>query len=108
MTLAEKAPLVTRMSLWKVAFLAFAAMCVQDILSTAMVVYESRLNAPLSGGFDVAGWIFSLICMGLAIDAIIKNGWRSKRSLVIIAVVSTANFAGTFGGIYLAKALTSH
>lgn len=100
------ATLIARMALWKVALLAFLAMAVQDVLSTAMVVYESRLNAPVSGGFDVAGWIFSLICMGLALDSILKNGWRNPRSLIIIAAVSLANFTGTYLGIYIAKALT--
>lgn len=95
-----------RQRLTLVAALAFGAMCAQDVLATCMVVFESRLNAPLAGVFDVAAWIFGLICSALALDEIIRNGWRTRRSLTIIAAVSLANFAGTVGGVAIVKAIT--
>ena len=97
---------VHSLRLWKVAVLAFAAMCVQDVLGTCMVVMESRLNAPMAGLFDVTGWIAGLICSALALEEIIKNGWRTRKSLTIIFAVSAANFAGTYWGVWLSHTLT--
>lgn len=94
------------MKLWKTAALAFAAMCVQDVFGTVMVVAEAHLNALLAASFDVLGWIAGLICSALAIEEIVKNGWRTRKSLTIIAAVSLANFAGTYGGVYLSIALS--
>ena len=105
MTLAEKERSAT---LWKVAVLAFVMMCLQDIMGTAMVVFESRLNAPVAGLFDVLGWICGLIFSALALEEIIKNGWRTRKSLTLIAAISLANFWGTWLGVAIASALTHH
>lgn len=94
--------------LWKVALLAFLAMCANDLASTVMVVFESHYNAVMAGAFDVLGWLFALVCSALAIEEIIKNGWRTRKSLVLIGAISLANFAGTLGGVALASALTHH
>lgn len=99
---------VKRMALWKVAIVAFAAMCFQDVLATCMVVFEAHFNAALAGTFDVLGWFFGLICSALAIESIIKTGWRTRRSLTLIVAVSLANFAGTFAGVAIAAAITHH
>lgn len=98
-------PEVTRY--WRVALFAFLAMCVQDILSTCMVVFESKLNAPVAGMFDVLGWVAGLICSALAIEEIIKSGWRDRKTITIIMAVSLANFIGTVAGVVIAKALSS-
>jgi hypothetical protein len=97
-----------RANLWKVALLAFLAMCAQDIAGTIMVIFESRYNAPLAGTFDVLGWMAGLICSALAIEEIIKNGWRTRKSMVIIGAVSAANFLGTVAGVAIAAAITHH
>lgn len=94
--------------LWKIALLAFLSMCFQDILGTAMVVFEATYNPALAGAFDVVGWFFGLICSALAIESIIKNGWRTKRSLTIIAAVTAANFIGTYIGVYIAAVWNHH
>lgn len=94
--------------LWKVALLAFAAMSLNDVFMTVMVIFESRLNAPVAGAFDVLGWMAGLVCSALAIEEIIKNGWRTRKSLVIIGSVSIANFAGTFAGVAIGSAITHH
>lgn len=96
------------MRLWKVALLAFMAMMVQDLLGTAMVIFESHFDPALAGGMDVAGYLATLVCAALALDSILKDGWRSRRSLVIIGSVSIANFAGTFAGVAIGSALTHH
>ena len=90
------------------ALLAFLAMCANDMASTVMVVFESRYNAVMAGTFDVLGWITALVCSALAIEEIIKNGWRTRRSITIIVAVSAANFAGTIAGVAIATGLTHH
>jgi hypothetical protein len=94
--------------LWRVALLAFVAMCVQDVLGTCMVVFEAHFNAPVAGLFDVLGWIAGIICAALALEEIIKNGWRTRKSLTIIGAVSLANFTGTYAGVSIASVLTHH
>jgi hypothetical protein len=81
-------------------------MCIQDVFGTAMVIFEARLNAPVAGLFDMAGWIAGLICSALAISEIVAHGWRTRKSLVIIGTVSVANFVGTYGGVLIGSTLT--
>lgn len=91
--------------LLRLALIAFAAMCAQDLLSTVMVVMESHYNALGAGAFDVASWLTWLMSSVMAIDEVLKGGWRSKRARIVIASVSAANFAGTMAGVYIARAL---
>lgn len=97
-------PVHERMPLWKAAVLAFAAMCVQDLLATLMVIFEAHYQAILAGTFDTIGYIASLACSVLALDSILKDGWRNHRSLVIVTAVSVANFAGTSVAVTIAAA----
>lgn len=102
-----------KFALWQLCLLAFAAMCVQDILGTVMVIFEAKAGETsdsfsvlvygvLAGVFDFGGWIAGLICTALALDSIIREGWRTKKSLSLIAVVSAANFFGTLAGVFIA------
>jgi hypothetical protein len=101
----QLAAVTKRRSLWWVAAVAFAAMCCQDLIATIEVVAEAHYNAPVAGMCDVMQWVAGLICSALAIEEIIKNGWRTRRSLTIIGAVSCANFAGTFAGVALAHVI---
>lgn len=94
--------------LWQTALLAFGSMCGQDLLGTGMVVMEAHYNALMAGAFDVVGWLFGLVCSVLAIASVVTNGWKTKRSLIIIASVSAANFGGTFAGVAISQALLYH
>lgn len=88
-----------------VALVAFAAMCANDVTGTCMVVMESHYNAVLAAGFDVLEWFAQLVCSALAIGEIITHGWRTHRSLTIIAAVSAANVCGTLSGVAIAQTL---
>ena len=101
-------PITKRMSLTKAAILTFIAMCFQDVLGTAMVVYEADLNWKLAGIFDVTGYLAGLICSVLALDSILKDGWRNKRSIVLILSVTVANYIGTALGVIFVAHLTAH
>lgn len=89
-----------------VALLGFVAMCCQDVLGTCMVVFESKLNGPVAGMFDVLGWFTGLICSALAIEEIIKHGAFTRKSLTIIGAISAANFFGTVWGVQIARVLS--
>lgn len=104
--------LAKRYPLLSVALLAFLAMAAEDCASTVMVVFEAKrptlATAGIAGSFDVVGWALGLICSALAIESIIREGWRTRRSLTIIAAVSLANFWGTAAGVFLAAFLARH
>jgi hypothetical protein len=95
-------------SLWRIAALAFVAMCAQDVLATTMVIFEAHYNAPMAGVFDVAQWLAAMVSSALAVEEIIRHGWRTRKAAVIFASVSAANFLGTFTGVALTGALTHH
>lgn len=99
---------VRRLALWKVALLAFVAMLADDCAYTIMVVAEARYSAVTAALFDEIGWIAGLICSALALESIIKDGWRTRRSMVLILAISAANVIGTLLGVHLAAALTHH
>lgn len=107
------------MPLRKAAWLAFAAMMVQDLLATIMVVFESQggsahtwptvlADALVAGVFDVGGWIAGIICLSLSVESIISQGWRTRRSLTLIGAVSAANLCGTLAGVIAAFVITQH
>lgn len=103
----SRTPLL-RWKLWQLVLLAFVAMCIQDVLATIMVVFESRQTLWVPGFFDFGSWIAGLVCAALAIDSIIQRGWRNSKSLAIIASVSAANYWGTTLGIYLSQIMSHH
>lgn len=97
---------VHEMPLWKAAVAAFAAMLVSDIIGTAMVVYEAHYLWLPAGICDVFGYLAGLVCSVLAIDSVLQNGFRNRRSLVLIGAVSLSNFLGTALGVEIVKAMT--
>ena len=105
------------MPLRTAAWLAFAAMMVQDLLATIMVVFEAEggsahtwstviADALIAGFFDVGGWIAGIICLSLSVESIISQGWRTRRSLTLIGAVSAANLLGTLSGVVAAFVIT--
>lgn len=70
-----------------------------------MVIFEAHFNAPLAALMDALGYLAGLACSVLALDSILKDGWRTRRSLIIVAAVSLANVLGTFAGVYLGQLL---
>lgn len=92
-------------SILKAAAAGFVAMMLTDVISTAMVVFEAHYNATLAGLCDVLGYITGLACSVLALDSILKDGWRNKRALTIIAAVSCANYLGTVAGVLISQGL---
>lgn len=107
MTVETTTPLA-RWKLWQLALLAFVAMCIQDVLATVMVVFESKQTPWVPGFFDAGSWIAGLVCSALALDSIIKGGWRNRKSMVIILAVTAANYWGTVLGVEVSRLLSHH
>ena len=99
---------VHELPLGRAAIASFVAMCITDIIGTAMVIFESNYNLVASGMCDVLGYIASLICSVLALDSILRDGWRTRRSLTLIGVITIANFLGTAVGVIMVEHLTGH
>lgn len=95
-----------RLPIWQAAGAAFLAMVIQDLLATIMVISEAHFDAPAAASMDVLGYLAGLACSALALDSILKDGWRTRRSLTIIAAVSLANGAGTWLGVFVGRILT--
>lgn len=99
---------VHRLPLWALCLIAFVAMFIEDVLGTVMVVLEANFHPYEAGLFDVLGTYAQLASNGVALVSIIQSGWRSKRSLCVIASVSLADFFGTTTGVEVARAFVHH
>lgn len=99
---------VHELPLGRAMLASFLAMCVSDLIGTALVVYQSHYMWFEAGVSDVLGYIAGLICSVLALDSILCDGWRNRRSLLLIAAITAANFIGTSVGVLLLTHLTHH
>lgn len=96
------------MPLRKAVVVIFVAMFWQDILATSMVVFESRRGIWIAGIFDALGYFAQLACSALAIDSIVKHGWRNKRSVCLLISVTISNYLSTATGVFVAFWLIRH
>lgn len=97
---------VHEMPLPRAAIASFFAMMVSDLIGTALVVYQSHYLWLEAGLCDVFGYLAGILCSVLALDSILRDGWRNKRSLVLLGAITFANFAGTSLGVVILKRLT--
>lgn len=88
---------------WLIAGAA-AAMLVQDVLATVMVVAESRGRAHLAASMDTLGWLAQITCTASAVVTLATGTLAAK--VAIVAAVSAANYAGTWAGVKLGHRLT--
>lgn len=98
------APSAVRPLRW-ILLAAFAAMFAQDVLGTSMVIFEAHYNATWAAIMDQAQWMTAIVSQGLTLESIINDGWRSRRTWAIFAVVSAANVLGTYSGVAVGQAL---
>ena len=99
---------VHELPLGRAMLASFVAMCVSDLIGTALVVYQSHYLWVEAGLSDVLGYIAGLVCSVLALDSILRDGWRNKRSVALLAAITAANFVGTSIGVILLSHLTRH
>lgn len=85
--------------IWWLPIAAAAAMYVQDVLSTIMVVAQARGRAHLAASMDVVGWLAQITTTTVSVDALITGSLGSK--FTVIAAVSIANYLGTWSGTRL-------
>lgn len=72
----------------------FASMYAQDISGVCMMVAEARQRAVLAGYGDVLTFLFGWICLKYTIP-----GGFSPHVLELLAVITLANFWGSFTGV---------
>lgn len=99
--------LTDRLTLWQVCALAFVAMVAVDLLSTAMVIFEAHYQALSAGICDALSDIARLAGVAVSVDAVLngEGGWRSKRSICVIAATAAASLTATYAGVLLARAI---
>jgi hypothetical protein len=88
------------MSLWLLCALGFVAMVSEDILYTIMTQAQNRHRPYLAGLMDTLGYLAQFVVFGVGIESLIKNG-LTGRTILILAVLSAANFVGTALGTLL-------
>ncbi len=81
--------------------LAAVSMLVADVLSVLLVQAEARNKAVLSGVLDTIGWGAGVVVTLSTINAL--NGHNEALMVGVVAAVTVANFAGSWGGVRLGK-----
>lgn len=89
------------MGLEWVLVLAGISMIFQDLIAVTMVQAESRNKAALSGVLDMAGWGLAITTNTIAISAL--QGHNTGLKIAVIAVVSVANFIGSYSGVKIGE-----
>ena len=82
--------------------IAFLSMFAQDIAGTLMMIAEARSRAVFAALGDTFGYLFGWICQLETIKLNIQQGW-STPMLTLLAVVTVANFWGTFSGVKIGR-----
>lgn len=91
------------MTSWLLPLAAAAAMYIQDVLATVMVVAESRGRAHLAASMDTAGWLAQITTTTVSVDALLTGSLPMKAA--VVAAVSAANYGGTWTGVKLGHRL---
>lgn len=81
--------------------LAALAMIVSDVLSVLLTQAVARNRAVMAGVLDTIGWGAGILVTLETLDSL--NGHDVPLMVGVIAAVSAANFAGTFGGTLIGK-----
>ncbi len=84
-----------------IALLAGAAMFVQDLLSAPLSQAEARNRAHLAGLLDTVGWIVAITTTFISVDVL--QGHSLSAKIMVVVLVSGANYFGTLLGTKLGK-----
>lgn len=85
----------------ELAILAAISMTAQDILAVIMVQAESRNRAVLAGVMDTLGWLLTITTMTISVTAL--QGHSLSQKVLVITLVSLANFGGSYLGVKIGK-----
>jgi len=84
-----------------IALLAGGAMFVQDLLSAPLSQAEARNRAHLAGILDTVGWLVAITTTFISVDVL--QGHSLSAKIMVILLVSGANYFGTLLGTKLGK-----
>ncbi len=84
-----------------IAILAALAMLLQDVLAVGLVQAEARNRAVLAGVLDTVGWLATITTLSISVTTLQGHSLRDK--ILVIALVSLANFFGSFLGVKIGK-----
>jgi hypothetical protein len=84
-----------------VAILAALAMFAQDLIAVPLVQAESRTQAHLAGLLDTVGWLVAIATTFISVNTL--QGHNTTEKVLVIVLVSGANYLGTLTGTKLGK-----
>lgn len=84
-----------------IAILAAVAMFAQDIIGTLLTMSEAKEKAALSGALDSVGWLVSIFTLTWSVTAL--QGHSLSEKVWVLALVTVANFTGSYVGVSLGK-----
>lgn len=83
------------------AILAAVSMIFQDILEVLKDQSQARNRAVLAGVFDTLMWLTLITSTSISVTAL--QGHSLKMKILVISLVSLANFGGQIAGVTIGK-----
>lgn len=77
------------------------AMLCQDIFATVLVQAEARNRKHLAGVMDASQWVFGICTTSISVTAL--QGHDLALKIVVLVLVSMANYGGTLLGTMIGK-----
>lgn len=84
-----------------IAILAALSMVAQDILEVCKDQAQARNRAVLAGLFDSLMWLALITTTSISVTAL--QGHKTSQKVLVIILVSAANFIGQFTGVLIGK-----
>jgi hypothetical protein len=81
--------------------LAAAAMVIQDVLSTCLVIAEARGHRIAAGLLDAAAWLAVITTTTVSVTALQSHDL--DRKIIVVLAMTVANIAGTFSGVWIGE-----
>jgi hypothetical protein len=89
-----------------IALLAAGGMLCQDIIGTILTITAAKGKAALTGALDSLGWFAAIGTTVWSVNAL--NGHSLSTKLWVFALVSVANFAGSYLGVKIGQKITKN
>lgn len=86
-----------------IALIAALSMCCQDVLEVLKDQAQARNRAILAGLFDSLMWLALITTTSISVTAL--QGHKTSQKVLVIILVSAANFVGQFTGVIIGQKL---
>ena len=87
--------------MWLLALLAGVAMAIQDFLEVLKDQAQARNRPVLAGTFDSLMWLALITTTSISVTAL--QGHSLHEKIIVILVVTVANFIGQIVGVLTGK-----